>query len=104
MVASACLTLGAIYALVWSKNRSARAYLLFAMTAASTAAFTLCELRQVRVATPGELVSAMRWTHVALLLLLISTVWFVTLYLEAGRRWLAWTVCACACSTCWSRS
>ena len=93
MVASACLTLGAIYALVWSKNRSAWAYLLFAMTAASTAAFTFCELRQMRVATPGELLSAMKWTHVALLCLLVSTVWFVRLYLDAGRRWLAWTVC-----------
>jgi PAS domain S-box-containing protein len=36
----------------------------------------------------------MRWTHVALLSLLVSTVWFVTLYLGAGRRWLAWTVSA----------
>ena len=34
----------------------------------------------------------MRWTHVALLCLLVSTAWFVTHYLNAGRRWLAWTV------------
>ena len=34
----------------------------------------------------------MRWTHVALLCLLVSTAWFVTFYLGAGRRWLAWTV------------
>ena len=61
------------------------------MTAASTAAFTLCELRQMRAGTPEELLSAMRWTHVALLGLLVSTAWFVTFYLGAGRRWLAWT-------------
>jgi PAS domain S-box-containing protein len=34
----------------------------------------------------------MRWTHVALLGVLVSTAWFVTFYLGAGRRWLAWTV------------
>ena len=62
------------------------------MAAVSTAAFTLCELRQMRAGTPGELLSAMRWTHVALLGVLVSTTWFVTSYLGAGRRWLAWTV------------
>ena len=92
MVASACLTLAVIYFLVWWSNRTAWANLLFAMTAASTAAFTLCELRQMRAGTSGELLSAMRWTHVALLGVLVSTTWFVTFYLGAGRRWLAWTV------------
>jgi two-component system sensor kinase FixL len=91
MVASACLTLAVIYFLVWWSNRTAWANLLFAMTAASTAAFTLCELRQMRAATPEELLSAMRWTHVALLGVLVSTAWFVAMYLNAGRRWLAWT-------------
>ena len=92
MVASACLTLAVIYFLVWWSNRTAWANLLFAMAAASTAAFTLCELRQMRAGTPEELLSAMRWTHVALLGVLVSTTWFVTFYLGAGRRWLAWTV------------
>ena len=92
MVASACVTLGAAYWMVWSRNRNAWTHLLFAGTAFSTAAFTFCELRQMRAGTPGELLAAMRWTHVSLLCLLVSTVWFVTLYLGAGRRWLAWTV------------
>ena len=35
MIASACLTLGAIYVLVWYRNRTAWAHLLFAATAAS---------------------------------------------------------------------
>ena len=74
------------------EHRTAWANLLFALTAASTAAFTLCELRQMRVETSGELLAAMRWTHVALLGVLVSTTWFVTLYLGTGRRWLAWTV------------
>ena len=43
--------------MVWcgASNRTAWANLLFAMTAASTAAFTLCELRLMRVGTPAEL-------------------------------------------------
>ena len=92
MVASACLTLAVIYFLVWWSHRTARASLFFAAAAASTAVFTLCELRQMRVGTPEELLSAMRWTHVALLGVLVSTTWFVTFYLGTGRRWLAWTV------------
>ena len=58
------------------------------MTAAFTAAFTLCELRQMRVETSGELLSAMRWTHIALLGVLVSTVWFVRRCLAlAGDGW-----------------
>ena len=92
MESSACLTLAVIYFLVWWNNRIAWANLLFALTATCTAAFTLCELRQMRAATPEELLSAMRWTHVALLGVLVSTTWFVAFYLNAGRRWLAWAV------------
>ena len=92
MVASACLTLAVIYFRVWWSNRPAWANLFFAMAAVSTAAFTLCELRQMKAGTPGELLSAMRWTHIALLGVLVSSTWFVLFYLGAGRRWLAWTV------------
>ena len=35
----------------------------------------------------------MKWGHVALLLWMVSIVWFVRFYLGTGRRWLAWTVC-----------
>lgn len=93
MVASACLTLGAIYWLVWHRNRKAWAHLLFSITAASTAAFTFCELWLMRVETPLELLGAMRWGHVALLFWLVSIIWFVRLYLGSGRVWLAWTLC-----------
>ena len=92
MMSSACLTLAVIYFRVWWSNRPAWANLFFAMAAFSTAAFTLCELRQMKAGTSVELLSAMRWTHVALLGVLVSTTWFVTFYLGAGRRWLAWTV------------
>ena len=92
MVASACLTLAAIYAVVWYKNRTAWAHLLFAATAAATAVFTFCEFRLLRAGTPGELLTALKWGHLALLFWLVSIVWFVRLHLGTGRLWLAWTV------------
>ena len=93
MIASACLTLAAIYGLVWYWNRTDWAHLLFALTAASAAAFTFDELWVMRTETPGELVTAMRWGYVPLFVWLVSITWFVRTYLGAGRRWLAWTVC-----------
>ena len=90
MIASACLTLGAIHWLVWYRNRTAWAHLLFSATAASTAAFTFCELWLMRVQTPGELLHALNWGHVALLFWFVSIIWFVRFYLGAGRLWLAW--------------
>lgn len=93
MIAAACLTLGAIYWLAWLRNRAAWSHLLFSTTAASTAVFTFCELRLMQAETPGDLLAAMQWGHVALLIWLVSIIWFVTLYLGTGRRWLAWTIC-----------
>ena len=52
MIASACLTLAAIHLLVWYRNRTAWAHLLFSATAVSTAAFTFCELWMMRAQTP----------------------------------------------------
>ena len=65
-VASACLTLAVIYFFAWYSDRAARARLLFAMTAASTAGFAFCELWLMRVSTPDELVDAMKWAQVPL--------------------------------------
>jgi two-component system, LuxR family, sensor kinase FixL len=93
MIASACLTLAVINLVVWCKSRKAWAYLLFSLTAASMAAFTFFELWMMQSETLAEFATAMRWAHVPLFLWLVSTTWFVRLYLFAGRRWLAWSVC-----------
>ena len=92
MIASACLTLAAIYSLVWYRNRAAWAHLLFSVTAASTPAFAFCELWLMRAQTPAEFLAALRWAHVPLFFWLVSIIWFVRIYLGAGRRWLAWTI------------
>src|SRR4029453_9284807 len=92
MIASACLTLAAIYWLVWDRNRTSWANLLFSITAVSTAGMAFCELTMMRAATPGELAATIRWGHVPLFFWLVSITWFVWLYLGTGRRWLAWAV------------
>ena len=92
MTASACVTLAAIYGLVWYRDRTRWAHLLFAVTAASTAAFTFAELSLMRAQTPEDLLTAMRWAHLPLFIWLVSITWFVRTYLGAGRLWLAWTI------------
>ena len=93
MSASACLTLAAINFLVWFQNRKAWANLLFSLMAIATAAFAFCELLMMRAATATEFATVLKWGHVAVWLLIVSLVWFLRVYLKAGRLWLAWAVC-----------
>ena len=93
MAASACLTLAAMHLLVWSRRRTAWANLLFAVSAAGTAAYAGCELWMMRAQTPGEFGLALRWAHVPGWVTVVSLVAFARVYLRAGRLWLAWTVC-----------
>ena len=48
----------------------------------------------MRAATPEEFGSITRWIHVPAWVLIVSIVAFVRLYLNAGRRWLAWSIVA----------
>ena len=79
--------------MVWCRNRTAWASLLFSLTAVATAAFAFCELWMMRAETPGEFATAVKWAHVPMWLWVVSLVGFVRLYLRAGRSWLAWAVC-----------
>jgi PAS domain S-box-containing protein len=91
MIASACLTLALVHALVWWRRREARANLLFALAAVATAVFALCELWVMRAETPGAYGTAVRWAHVPIWLALVSLTGFVWFYMRAGRAWLAWS-------------
>ena len=62
------------------------------LTAVSTAVFTFDELSLMRAETPGELLTALKWGHLALLFWLVSIIWFVRLHLGTGRLWLAGTL------------
>jgi len=60
MVASACLTLAAVYLLVWCKKRTEWANLLFSLTAVATTAMAFCEMEMMRAETPGQFGTALR--------------------------------------------
>jgi PAS domain S-box-containing protein len=94
MSAGACLTLAFLQFIVWWKDRAARANLVFALGAVAVAVFAGLELALMRAETPAQFGTVARWIHVPGWVLIVSIVAFVRLYLNAGRRWLAWTVVA----------
>jgi PAS domain S-box-containing protein len=93
MIGATSLTLGFIYLLVWLRQPTQYGYLLFFMTAASVAVFSIFELRLMRAATPDEYAVTLRWLHVPALVLVVSVVGFVLLYLRSGRLWLGTAAC-----------
>jgi two-component system, LuxR family, sensor kinase FixL len=93
MAVSACLTIALIYGFIWWRQRDAWAYLLFALAAIGTAAFTGFDLVGIHAASPAQLGSSIRWAHVSIWVITLSLAGFVRLYLHAGRTWLFWTVC-----------
>src|SRR5215510_13544733 len=92
--AGACLMLAFLQFIVWWKDRAARANLVFAVGAVAVAVFAGLELTLMRAETPAQFSTVTRWIHVPAWVLIVSIVAFVRLYLNAGRRWLAWTVVA----------
>ncbi len=93
MNAAACLTLAAIYLLVWSKQREGWAYLVLSCNVVAGAALTAFELALLRAQTTEQYGVILRWAQLPVWVLVVSLVVFVRLYLHAGRPWLAWSVC-----------
>ncbi len=93
MTASACLTLALMHGCIWCRQRDVIANLLFTLTAVGAAALACCELAMMRANTPTAFGFALRWTHLPVWVIFVSLAWFVRLYLQAGRPWLAWTAC-----------
>src|SRR5215510_9430395 len=94
MSAGACLTLAFLQFIVWWKDRAACANLVFAVGAVAVAIFAALELALMRTDTAAQFDTIARWIHVPAWVLIVSIVVFVRLYLNAGRRWLAWTIVA----------
>ena len=93
MNAAACLTLAAIYLVVWCKQRQVLAHLVFSITAVAAAAIAGFELAMMHAGTVGQYEVLIRWIHVPVWVLTVAFVAFVRLYLHAGRPWLAWSIC-----------
>jgi two-component system sensor kinase FixL len=90
MNAAACLTLAAIYLLVWQHARNTWGHLFFAFSAVGAAAVAACELLLLRTDSVEFYGTVLWWAQVPLWLLLVSVVSFTRLHLRAGRPWLAW--------------
>ncbi len=93
MAASACLTLALMHLVIWLNARKTWGNLLFSLSATGTALLAGAELWMMRSETTAEFGMALRWLHVPAWMVIVGLVWFVRLYLRAGRPWLAWTVC-----------
>jgi len=93
MNAAACLTLAALYLLVWCKQRENWVHLVFSSSAVAAAAIAGFELGMMHSETVGRYEALVRWIHVPVWVLIVSFVSFVRLYLHAGRPWLAWSIC-----------
>lgn len=90
--AGASLTLAAVHALVWVRQRAALEHLFFSVSAAAAAVLAILELAMMHSHTPAEYGAILRWMHVPVAAIAISIVWFIRFYLRAGRSWLAWLI------------
>jgi PAS domain S-box-containing protein len=88
-----CFVLAGIYLLVSLKQREWREHLLFSCSALAAGVVAGFELAVIRAETVTQYGALMRWAQLPLWIVLVSLVWFVHLYLRAGRRWLVWTFC-----------
>jgi PAS domain S-box-containing protein len=89
MMASASLTLALFHLVVWHRQRSEYAYLVFCVLAVSVAGLAAFELVVVRAQTPAEYLQGARLAQVPVVLIVLSIIAFVRLYFGAGRMWLA---------------
>ena len=93
MTAATCLTLAGVHLLVWLKARDSWVNLLFASSAVSVAAIAGFELTLMHSPLDSAVWRSPALDARALLGAGRFLVWFLRLYLDAGRTWLAWTVC-----------
>ena len=92
MMSAVSLTVGVIHLFAWLKQRSQYAHLLFLVLAASTAAFGAFELAMMRAQLAADYAATLRGAQILLTMVVLSIVWFVRFYFDAGRLWLANTI------------
>ena len=92
VMSAASLTLGVIHLFVWLKQRSQSAHLLFFALAISATAFGAFELAMMRAQSPAAWAATLRWAQVPLTMVVLSIVWFVHFYFDAGRLSLAYSI------------
>ena len=90
VIAAACMTLAAIHAHVWMRERRVTANGVFALLAASVALMAFVELQMVRAADPAGFGRWLWWYHLPVWTAFVAVVYFVRLHLGSGRAWLGW--------------
>jgi len=93
MNAGACFVLAGVCLMVWWKQHESWPHLLFSCSAVAAAVIALIELAMLHGKTVEQYAALIRWIHVPVWVLTLSFVAFVRLYLRAGARWLAWSIC-----------
>jgi signal transduction histidine kinase len=88
MIVSACLTLAAMYLLVWCREMRSWAYLSFFVLAVGVIGVAAGEFAAMYANSPTEYGRAVRWGHFAYLFVLVGSLGFVHFYFGTGRRWL----------------
>jgi two-component system, LuxR family, sensor kinase FixL len=92
-MASSILTLALLHLVVWFKQRQQLAHLFFSIAAIGVAVISGLELMGMRSDSIDQMALLMRWVQLPLLAIWIATVCYVRCF-NAGRLWLAWTVCS----------
>jgi hypothetical protein len=88
MVASACLTLAAMYLLVWCRERRSWAYLCFFVMAVGVVGLVAGELATMYAKSPTEYGTALRWSHFAFGFVVLGSLGFVHFCFGTGNWWL----------------
>lgn len=92
MCAAACLMLGLMHLLFWLSQRQVGAYLLAALMGLSAAVNGMLELSMLQTTSLELYNQLLRWENLVVFMILMPMVWFIHLYFQSGRRWLAFTI------------
>lgn len=88
MMGAASLTIGLIHMMIWFRQRTQPAHLVFTVAAASVVVLSLSELLAMRAETPERYADVLRWAHVPVAVLVVALVAFVQLQFRLGWSWL----------------
>lgn len=90
--ASVCTILGLIHLQFWFRDRKLYAYLISSLMAFSAGVSAMLELGLLLTKSLDTYRVLMRWENVAIFMILVPMTWFIQVYFNTGRRWLAITI------------
>jgi two-component system, LuxR family, sensor kinase FixL len=94
-IATVYFTLAMIHFMIFLDHRTERWQLVFTLCSLSAATLAICELLVITVVQNAyEYTIVARVAQVALSTMIVTASWFLSYFLEAGRRWLKITLTA----------